>query len=126
MSEDFNPDDYDLGHEDEVNGGVALEITDEDGNIIIEEAVAGIGTSIIRTAIPALVGTIVSVVIAFLASKGWDVNPAVLTTYLTPAVITAYYAAVRWAEVRVNPLFGRLVGKASAPVYVSNPKAGLS
>ena len=100
------------------SGPVAIISEEADGTEVIDEAVAGIGTSVVRTFIPAVVGAVVSVIIGYLASKGWSVEPASVTLYITPIVIAAYYAGVRWLEVNVNPAFGKLLGKASAPAYV--------
>jgi uncharacterized membrane protein (DUF441 family) len=73
-------------------------------------------TGLIRTAVPALVGT----VIAWLVGRGIEIDAATqtaLATGLVTVCISAYYALVVLLERRVNPAFGWLLGKASAPHY---------
>jgi len=72
-------------------------------------------TSVIRTAVPALVGVIVAAV----AVAGLHLDGAIVTPTITLAVTTAYYAGVRWLEVKVGPKFGWLLGKAGAPQYAA-------
>jgi hypothetical protein len=99
------------------DGDVEIVTEYDDGDQTVEEAVAGIGTSVIRTFIPAIVGAIAAVVVGWAAAKGWDVSEEQIAAYATPFTIAAYYAGVRWLEVNVNANFGKLLGKATAPVY---------
>ena len=97
-----------------------VEVVYEDevtGELSVDEAITGLGTSVIRTFIPALVGAVAAVVVGWAASQGWDVQADQVATYVTPFTIAGYYAGVRWLEVNVSPAFGKLLGKATAPVY---------
>jgi ABC-type arginine/histidine transport system permease subunit len=91
-----------------------------DGSIAeveVDAALSGIGTSVIRTFIPSVVGTIAAIAVGFAASKGLNISEATVSAYLIPFTITLFYAGVRWLEVKINPKFGKLLGRASAPVY---------
>lgn len=74
--------------------------------------------SLIRTAVPAGIGAVVS----YLAVKHGIVVPEGLSTeatiWLTGLVITGYYAIVRALEKRW-PKVGILLGAARKPVYVA-------
>lgn len=70
-------------------------------------------TSIIRTFVPIVVGTVA----AFLVAHGLpDVDEAAVEGWLTPVLIGAYYAAIRAAE-KKWPQIGWLLGKAAQVVY---------
>jgi len=77
--------------------------------------------AIIRTAVPALVGTL----FAWLLSKGIEFPDEIkgaLTTFFVTLCITGYYAAVTWLERKVNPAFGWLLGIPKAPTYSVSDK----
>lgn len=72
-------------------------------------------TSIIRTFVPIVVGTIA----AYLVAHGLpDVDEAAVEGWLTPVLIGAYYAAIRGAE-KKWPQIGWLLGKAAQVVYAA-------
>lgn len=75
--------------------------------------VPGIGLSIIRTFIPAVVGAIITV----LAKIGAHVDSASLEVFISTVVTAVYYAGVRVLEVKVGPKFGWLLGAPKAPSY---------
>lgn len=75
--------------------------------------VPGIGLSIIRTFIPAVVGAIITV----LAKIGADVDSATIEVFISTVVTAVYYAGVRVLEVKVGPRFGWLLGAPKAPTY---------
>lgn len=72
-----------------------------------------IGASLVRTATPYIVGYMASV----LLSKGLNVDSELLTEIVGFLLGSAYYAGVRVLETRLSPLWGRLLGTASAPQY---------
>lgn len=77
--------------------------------------------ALIRTAVPSLVGLLVS----WLAVRGFALDPeaqAGIVTVLTTAIITLYYALVTLLERKVNPAFGWLLGVAKAPTYDATSK----
>ncbi len=81
--------------------------------------------ALIRTAVPAIVGT----VIAFFIDKGIDINPesqAALAAALIPICISLYYALATYLEREVNPAFGWLLGNPKAPSYENNVDSGES
>ena len=70
--------------------------------------------SLIRTAVPAIVGG----VIAWLTSFGLALDPELettLTVALTSASVFIYYAVVRLLEVKVSPWWGTLLGTRNSP-----------
>ena len=73
--------------------------------------------SVIRTVVPVIVGLLV----AGLAKFGFHLTDDTFTGVITTAVKGAYYAAARWLEVKVNPAWGWLLGKAGAPKYDAPP-----
>jgi len=73
----------------------------------------GIGLSIVRTFIPAVVGAVVTV----LAKIGAHVDSAALEVAASTIITGLYYAAVRVLEVKVGPKFGWLLGAPKAPTY---------
>lgn len=74
-----------------------------------------ISASVIRTITPILVGW----ALALAAKTGLHLTADTATSLIAPAVSAVYYAAVRWAETRLSPRFGWLLGKATAPLYVT-------
>ena len=74
---------------------------------------AGIGTSIVRTIVPVVVG----IIITALANAGLDLSEGLVTEVVATVVITAYYAIVRLLETRVAPAWGWLLGVAKVPEY---------
>lgn len=76
-------------------------------------AVTGIGTSIVRTVVPAVVGLIV----AAFARANVDIPPGLLDEAIAGIVTTAYYAVVRLAETHLGPAYGWLLGVAKRPTY---------
>lgn len=83
-----------------------------------EEIVGSLGRSIVRTAVPLLVGFVLTLLLKVGVDLGDDpVAVANLTAFLTVLVSTAYYAVVRYAEVKLGSKWGWLLGLASAPVY---------
>lgn len=82
---------------------------DNEGNPLV----AGIGTSIVRTAVPVVVGLILT----GLAKIGFDLPDGLVTEVVATFIITVYYAGVRWLETNVAPAWGWLLGKANAPKY---------
>ena len=77
------------------------------------EGIPGIGLSILRTFIPAVVGAVVTV----LAKIGAHVDSAALEVAASTIITGLYYAAVRVLEVKVGPRFGWLLGAPKAPTY---------
>jgi hypothetical protein len=75
--------------------------------------VSGIGTSVIRTLVPVVVGTL----LAAAAKAGFDIDEGLATEIVATVFITLYYAGVRWLEVNVAPKWGWLLGVAKAPEY---------
>ena len=72
-------------------------------------------TSLIRTAVPYVVGAVAS----YLATKGIDRGEEAklgLGTFLTTLVGSLYYALVRFLE-KKNPQAGKLLGIAKKPSY---------
>lgn len=79
-------------------------------------AVSGVLTSIVRTAVPYLVGLIVTVA----AKAQLELDESTVQSIgalLTVVIGTAYYAVVRELETRVSPAWGWLLGRAKAPAY---------
>lgn len=68
--------------------------------------------SIVRTIVPAVVGSGV----AWLAARGVDIDGAAATALVTTLATAGYYGAVRWAEGRW-PRAGWLLGIAAPPSY---------
>jgi hypothetical protein len=75
--------------------------------------VSGVGTSVVRTLVPVVVGS----VLAALASVGFDLPEGLVTEVVATVIITLYYAAVRLLEVNVSPTWGWLLGVAKVPQY---------
>jgi hypothetical protein len=75
--------------------------------------VSGVGTSIVRTLVPVVVGS----VLAALASVGLDLPEGLVTEVVAAVIITLYYAAVRVLEEHVSPAWGWLLGVAKVPKY---------
>ena len=76
--------------------------------------VAGIGTSIVRTVVPLLVGLLAR----FGAKYGLDLElNGAMDEAFTVIVTTLYYAVVRLLEVRIAPVWGWLLGVAKVPAY---------
>lgn len=75
--------------------------------------VAGIGTSLVRTVVPVVVGLILT----GLAKVGFDLPDGLVTEVVATVVITLYYFVVRVLETNVAPAWGWLLGKANAPKY---------
>ncbi|MGY0466329.1 hypothetical protein ACW14Y_39605 [Kitasatospora sp. cg17-2] len=69
--------------------------------------------SLLRTAVPALVGWLV----ALAARYGLDLDPAALAGVVAPVASFVYYAVFRFAEVHVSPAWGWLLGYARPPLY---------
>lgn len=67
----------------------------------------------IRTVVPVLIGSVV----AYATSKGIEIDSAALEAALVPAAISLYYLLARWAEAKLSPQFGWLLGYANAPEY---------
>lgn len=72
--------------------------------------------ALIRTAVPALVGTLLAVLI------NWGIQidqgqADTLSAALIPICISAYYALVTYLERKVNPNFGWLLGNPKTPTY---------
>ncbi len=85
-------------------------------NTDYDTAVTGVLTSIVRTAVPYLVGLLVTLA----AKAGLDLDDATLQSIgalLTVVIGTAYYAVVRELETRFSPAWGWLLGRAKAPAY---------
>jgi hypothetical protein len=82
----------------------------------IEQARAGdLLPSYIRTIVPVVVGAALSWAIRHGLPADW-LDQGEVTAWLTPLVIGAYYAAVRWLERRI-PAAGWLLGLAKQPGY---------
>lgn len=69
--------------------------------------------SIVRTVVPALVGTLVALGLR----AGIDIPETALTAVLEPLVIGAVYAVSRLLEEKVSPSFGWLLGVPAKPQY---------
>ncbi len=80
------------------------------------QTVGDVLISIVRTAVPSAVGT----VLAWLASRGLDLTAYgnAVNIYLVPATIGAYYTLVRLAEQRW-PAAGVLLGWRARPKYAA-------
>lgn len=74
-----------------------------------------IGSSIVRTVVPLVVG----VVVAWLARHNVDGSAYAdfLSAVVAAVVTTVYYAVVRVLETYVKPRFGWLLGLAKPPTY---------
>lgn len=75
--------------------------------------------ALIRTGVPAVVGT----VIAFLIDKGVNIGDdqvTALSAALIPVCISLYYALVTVLERNVSPEFGWLLGAPKAPSYAGD------
>jgi apolipoprotein N-acyltransferase len=73
--------------------------------------------AVIRTFVPALVGTFLT----WLATNGVslpDDASTALITFLVALFTALYYAAITFLERKVNPNFGWLLGLPKAPTYV--------
>jgi len=78
--------------------------------------------ALIRTGVPAVVGT----VIAFLIDRGVNISDdqvTALSAALIPLCISVYYALGTYLERNVNPSFGWLLGNPKAPTYDSGEVA---
>lgn len=73
------------------------------------------GRSIIRTVVPLIVGTVV----AWLASRGINIDQATLLPLVDTLVAGAYYAVIRAAE-KKWPSMGWMLGAPGAPSYASS------
>lgn len=82
---------------------------DNEGNALV----SGVGTSIVRTFVPVLVGLILT----GLANVGMDIPEGLITEVVLAVVITLYYAVVRLLETHVSPAWGWLLGVAKVPKY---------
>ncbi|MCX5328115.1 hypothetical protein [Streptomyces sp. NBC_00140] len=71
--------------------------------------------SLLRTGVPAVVGWLVAVALR----HGLDLDTTAVTGVLTPVAIFAYYGVFRFAEERLSPQFGWLLGYARPPKYES-------
>ncbi len=72
--------------------------------------------SLIRTWVPIVIGSVV----AWLATKGWHVNPTTsggLIVFLTGLISGGYYGVVRVLETQF-PWLGFLLGHTAKPSYV--------
>ncbi|WP_433893027.1 hypothetical protein [Streptomyces sp. CA-111067] len=69
--------------------------------------------SLWRTAVPIIVGTLVTV----LAHAGLNVDSAAAIAWLTAAFSGAYYTLFRLLEAHVSPAWGWLLGLARPPAY---------
>lgn len=72
--------------------------------------------SVIRTAVPLIVGYIIT----WGAENGVVIDETTFAGWVTYLISIGYYVVVRWVEQRW-PQAGWLLGKAKAPVYV-DPK----
>lgn len=75
--------------------------------------VSGVGTSVVRTFVPVLVGLILT----GLASVNLDLPEGLVTEVVATTIITLYYAVVRLLEEHVSPAWGWLLGVARVPKY---------
>lgn len=79
-----------------------------------------LGTSVIRTAVPLIVGILLALPISKrLGLTSEDVTPAV-----SAVLALAYYVVVRVLEIRKARGWGWLLGRASAPVYPGDGQQG--
>ncbi|WP_406200025.1 hypothetical protein OH807_18415 [Kitasatospora sp. NBC_01560] len=69
--------------------------------------------SLVRTGVPALVGWLV----ALAGRYGLDLDPGAVADVLAPVAGFLYYALFRFAEERISPKFGWLLGYARPPQY---------
>ena len=75
--------------------------------------VSSLRASVVRTAVPVIVGAIVT-----LALKAQvELDTGVITQAVTTVVTVVYYAVVRTLETRFGPAWGWLLGYARAPRY---------
>jgi len=72
-----------------------------------------IGTSLIRTIVPMIVGWL----IAQLAIRGLNIDPGLVEQLVTWGITSAYYVAVRVFETRIAPKLGWLLGLPKQPTY---------
>jgi len=68
--------------------------------------------SLVRTAVPAVVGYLLSL----LSGVGIDLDPGALSTVVTGLFVGGYYAVARFLESKV-PALGWLLGYPAAPKY---------
>lgn len=73
--------------------------------------------SVIRTAVPFLVGLLLSIPVV--AKLGVDADTA--TRAVEFVVVTAYYALFRFLESHIDERFGWLLGLAKPPTYGEEP-----
>lgn len=71
-----------------------------------EPPAPGLGTSIVRTVVPLVVGLLVALAARWV---GVELPEAALTEVVTVFVAGVYYAAVRVLEEHVSPAFGRVL-----------------
>lgn len=74
---------------------------------------AGIGTSVVRTVVPLIVGLIIT----YATKAGFDISEAVVQDAVYAGVVTLYYVLVRLAETHLSPKWGWLLGQAKVPTY---------
>ena len=75
--------------------------------------VSSLRASVVRTAVPVIVGALVT-----LALKARvELDTGVVTQAVSTVVTVVYYAIVRTLETRVGPAFGWLLGIARVPQY---------
>jgi hypothetical protein len=84
---------------------------------------AGIGSSIIRTVVPAAVG----ILVGWAAKAGFNLPNDAVSAIVTIVITGVYYAGARWIEAHFNPTFGRILLSLGltdkAPVYHDATKA---
>ncbi|MFJ7422721.1 hypothetical protein ACIQXD_29580 [Streptomyces uncialis] len=69
--------------------------------------------SALRTVVPWLAGLLITEA----AALGLDLDPGAAEHAVTLGVVVAYYTLFRWAEQRLSPRFGWLLGYAKPPSY---------
>lgn len=83
----------------------------------VHPTVAGIGTSIVRTLVPLIVGALIGAA----AKVGLDLDDGAIASAVTVIVTTGYYALVRVLETGIGPAWGWLLGVAKPPQYETPP-----
>jgi hypothetical protein len=79
----------------------------------VSAVVASIGSSVVRTVVPVIVGTL----LGWAARIQFDLDVGLITEAVTVIVTTLYYVVVRLLETRVAPAWGYLLGIAKVPTY---------
>jgi len=74
------------------------------------------GTSLVRTLVPLIAGFVITSLLAVGVDLGTEGTVA-LNAFLTSLISALWYIVFRFAEQKINPNFGWLLGIAKGPTY---------